>query len=120
VIARQDQDKVGARVLDDLKILKYGVSRTSIPFSAYRASADKDFVAIVAWRNSSKQVPDMRMQGFALILSQDIDPAKAGVQTVGEREIDQAIYTAKRNGGLSSALRQRMQALTLPTGENEC
>jgi hypothetical protein len=62
VIARQDQDKVGARVLDDWKILKYGIGRTPIPFSAHRTSADKDFVAIVPWRNSSGQGPDMRMQ----------------------------------------------------------
>jgi hypothetical protein len=79
VIARQDQDKVGARVLDDRKILKYGVCRTSIPFSAYRTSADKDVVAMVAWRNPSGQGSDMRMQRFTLILSQDIDWAKAGV-----------------------------------------
>jgi hypothetical protein len=52
VIARQNQDKVGTRVLDDRKILKYGIRRTPIPFSVYRTSADKDFVAIVAWRNS--------------------------------------------------------------------
>jgi hypothetical protein len=52
VIPRQDQDKIGARVLDDWKILKYGVSRASIPFPTDRTSADRDFVAIVAWRDS--------------------------------------------------------------------
>jgi len=119
MIARQDQDKVGARVLDDRKILKYGVGRTPIPFSAYRTSAHKGLVAILVSPDLQSQGPDMRVQGFALILSQDIDPAKAGVQTIGESEIDEAISTAKRNGRLGPVPRERMQALTLPTGQNE-
>ena len=53
------------------------------------------------------------------MLSEDIDPAETRVETVGERKVDQAISTAKRNNRLGSVSRQWIQALTLASGQNE-
>jgi hypothetical protein len=59
------------------------------------------------------------MQGFTLILGEDADAVQAGIETIGERKVDQAINTGKRNRRLGAVSREWIQALTTPAGQNE-
>ena len=55
-------------------------------------------------------VADILIQDKRLILGQNTDGINVGVDTVGEREIDDTIFSAKRTGRLGELLGQRIEA----------
>ena len=60
---------------------------------------------------------DVAVERERLVLRQDVDPAQVGVDAVGERDVDDAVLAAKRNGRLGAIARQRKQPLTCATGQ---
>ena len=60
----------------------------------------------------------MTVQGVRLVLSQDCNLEEPGIDEVGQHEVNQAVGTAKRDGGFGAVLRQREQALSLTAGED--
>jgi len=52
-------------------------------------------------------------------LRQDEDATNVGVQAVADRDVDQPVAAADRDGRLGSMLRQRKQARSLPAAEDD-
>jgi hypothetical protein len=62
---------------------------------------------------------DVTVERVALVLRQHDDPAEAGVDEVGEREVDQPVVAAERHRGLGAVERQRRKALSLAAGQHD-
>ena len=60
----------------------------------------------------------MAVQGVRLVLGQDCNLEEPGIDEVGQHEVNEAVGTAKWDGGLGAVLRQREQALSLTAGED--
>ena len=61
----------------------------------------------------------MLQQAVRLVLGDDTDAANAGIDAIGQREIDDAELAAERHGRLGAPVGQRFQAAAAPTGENQ-
>ena len=62
-------------------------------------------------------VADILIQFQRLVLSQDTDGVDAGVNAVGQGEVDDAILAAEGDGRLGGFLRQDVEAAALATGQ---
>ena len=65
-------------------------------------------------------VADVLVQLQGLILGQNAHGIDAGVDTVTQGEVDDAVLTAKGNGRLGGFLRQNLQSAALTTGQQHC
>ena len=61
---------------------------------------------------------DIQLQG--LILSQHAHGVHAGVDAVGEGEVDDAILTTEGDGRLGHVLGQRVETAALTAGQQHC
>jgi len=97
---------------DDVEVLEDGVRRSRIPLvfrDALRGGQDVE--ALVALR--PEEVPaalHVADQAVRLVLRGHPDAADAGVQRVGQREVDDAGLAAEGHGGLGAPVRQLHQA----------
>ncbi len=62
---------------------------------------------------------DAAVEAVGLVLGQHHDLAKAGVQQVAQREVEETVAAAERDGGLRAVRGERHQALSLTAGEND-
>ena len=60
----------------------------------------------------------MAVQGVGLVLSQHSNLQETGVDEVRQHEVNEAVGTTKRNGGLSAVFSQGEEALSLAAGED--
>ena len=60
------------------------------------------------------------MQRVRLVLRDDADAADAGVEAVGQREVDDAELAAEVDGRLRALVGERSEAGAAPAGENDC
>src|SRR5262249_15974658 len=58
-------------------------------------------------------------EGVGLILSEDVNPEKAGVDEIREDEVDQSVLPGERHRRLGPAAGERLEALPFPAGEDE-
>ena len=61
----------------------------------------------------------MAIEAVALVLGQDDDLEVAGVGEVGQREVDQPVAAAERDGRLGPVVGQREQPLALSPGQDD-
>jgi hypothetical protein len=59
------------------------------------------------------------VEAVRLVLREHDDLREAGVQQVREREVDQAVHPAERDGRLRTVLGERHEALPLAAGEDD-
>jgi hypothetical protein len=59
------------------------------------------------------------VQAVALVLGEHRDPEHPGVDEVRQREVDQPIQPAERDGRLGPVQGQRREALALTAGEHD-
>ena len=55
-----------------------------------------------------------------LVLRQDTDGVDAGIDTVGKRKINDAVFPAEGNGRLGGIFRQHHQTAALTAGKKHC
>ena len=61
---------------------------------------------------------DMAVERVRLVLNQDGDFPQSGVQAVAERKVDDAVFSAERDGGLGALFGERMQPFALSSGQH--
>ncbi|OIQ64849.1 hypothetical protein GALL_535990 [mine drainage metagenome] len=121
VVAGQNDDVFHAVTIDDVDVLRHRVSGPEIPFAFRDALARgqniKVFVAFGAEETpAALHVAD---QGMRLVLRGNRHLADAGVEGVGQCEVDDPRLAAKVNRGFGTAVGQLFQAASPPTGKNE-
>jgi glucokinase len=101
VVGTEDDDEVGALVVDEVQRLEDRVGRAGVPARA-QALLRRHRGHVVA--EQVRQPPrrrDVAVQAVALVLGEDGDPEDAGVDEVGQREVDQPVQAPERHGGLA-------------------
>src|SRR5699024_10525390 len=70
-------------------------------------------------RTHPPRLCDVLVQRMRLVLGQDDDTQVTGVDDVRQREVDQAVDTAERDGGLGPVEAQQHQPFPLTAREND-
>jgi hypothetical protein len=121
MIAGKDQDIIELPALDEKEVVVDGVGRTAIPAGAgpteIRLQNNHSAVSL-AIEIPGTAMSDMIVERMRTILSQDGNIEEAGIHTVTQRKVDDAILAGKRDGGLGALARENTQALALPPGED--
>ena len=97
VVAGQHDDVFRPDRADDVEVLEHGVRRAAVPVGAFHALLRRpqvdEFVEFAAQETpAALQVAQQRVR---LVLRDDRDAADAGVQAVGQREVDDPVLAAE-------------------------
>ncbi len=120
VVAGEQDDVLRGVALDDVDVLIHGVGRAGIPGGFADALAGgQDVEALVALGPeevpAALQVADQRVR---LVLRGHADAADAGVQGIGQGEVDDAALAAEIYGGLGAGIRHLVQARAAAAGQD--
>ena len=118
VVGAEDDDVVGALVIDEVERLQNGVSGAVVPAlaAALLGGHGRDVL-----RDGARKVPglgDVAVERVGFVLSQHRDLVETGVDQVGQNEVDEAVGTTKGHGWLGAVFGQGEQALSFPAGED--
>jgi hypothetical protein len=116
MVASQHQHVLGVMLAHIVQVLEHAIGRAAIPVLAHlllcRHHVDEFAELAAQVAPAALHVLDQRL---ALVLRHQADLADAGIDAVGEHEIDDAELAAKRRGGLAAILGQTTQALAAAT-----
>src|SRR4051812_2724246 len=121
VVARENQhDFIPIRRYKG-KVLVDGVGCARVPVRIPTATLEglkQTHTAVTTVEVPGTTDADVVVQGMRAILSKYGDVVETGVNAVAEREIDDSILAAERNGGLGPLPGQNRKALPLATGQD--
>ena len=114
VVAGEDHDVSRTLVLEDVHVAQHGVRGAAVPLG-HPAAGDVRLEQLDATA-IAVQVPgpaeaDVIVQRARVVLGQDHDVVDVRVHAVREREVDDPVLAAERDGRLGSLLGQDRQAL---------
>ena len=120
MVAGQDDDVVRAVALDDVDVLVHRIGGAGVPLVLRDALAGgQDVEALVAF--DAEEVPaalQMADQAVRLVLRRDADAADAGVQRIGQCEIDDARLAAEIHRRLGTPVGQFHQPAAAPARQH--
>ncbi len=119
VVARKHEDGLRVFLLDGVDILEHRVGRALVPVVADPALGGQgdDEVAALGVEDVPA-VEDVALEGQGLVLGQKGDPAQAGVEGVGQAEIDDPIGAEKGHGRLGPIAGQGIEPLPFAPAED--
>ncbi len=104
VVAAENDDVVRAVALDDVDVLVHGIGGAGVPFGfRHTLRGGQDVEALVAL--DAEEVPaalEVTDQAVRLVLRRHADAANAGIQRVGQGEVDDARLAAEVHRGLGA------------------
>ena len=120
VIAREQHDELRRVARDDIDVLvnRIGGARVPLRFrdALTRRQNIETLVALGAKEvPAALQVPDQAMR---FVLCGDGDPADARVQRIRKREVDDARFTAEKDGRLRAFVGEFHKSRAAPTGQD--
>ena len=120
MVAGQDDHVFGPVGLDDVDVLVDRVGGALVPLGLGDALARRqDVEALVAL--GAEEVPaalQVADQAVRLVLGGDADPADAGVERVGQREVDDPRLAAEIDRGLGAPVGQLVEARAAAAGQH--
>ena len=120
MIAGENEDVACLGLLDGVDVLIDGVGGALVPVFVDALLRREDFDIFV--ERSAEETPaggDVTVEAVGLVLREDEDTAEAGVDAVGEGEVDDAIEAAEGDGWLGAVASERLQTGALAAGENQ-
>ena len=119
MVARENENIFGVISFDEIDVLVNGVRRSFIPFgSLYLLIRGKNmYSAVGSVKIPRLTVADIVVKLQRLILSQNADGINAGINAVGKRKIDDAVFAAVGHGRLCDFFRQNAEAAALTAGK---
>jgi hypothetical protein len=121
VIARQDQQVVALALFNRVDVLVDGVGRSLIPVFVQPLLRRQDIDKFVEF--STEEAPakiHVTVETDRLVLRQDQYLSQATIDAVRKCEVDDPVGTAKRDGRLRSIARERFQARSFSSCQNQC
>ncbi len=119
VVAAEHADVLGLLVEDQVEILVDGIRRPPEPVRSAAHLGRHGVHELADVEAEAPRADDVLDERVRLELRQDLDLREAGVDAVVEREIDDAVAAAKRDGGFRAVPCERKQTLAHPTGEDD-
>ena len=115
MVARENEHIIRVIALDKADVLIDGVRRALVPFGVLALGVGRQHLHAAVRRVEAPRlaVSDIFVQLQRLILRQNADGINLGVDTVGQREINDPVFAAEGNRGLCRVLRQNHQAASL-------
>ncbi len=122
VVAGEDHDRVGRVVLDHVDVAEDGVGRAAVPLgdpAAGDVRLEHLDAAVVAVEVPRPAEADVVVERAGVVLGEDDDVVDVRVHAVREREVDDPVLAAERDGRLGPDRREDRQALTFATGQDD-
>ena len=112
LVAGEDDDILRVIAVDEGHVLVNGVRRTLIPVRAGGLLVGRQHMdaAVQAVKVPRLAVADILVEDERLVLGQNTDRVNVRIDTVGQREINDAVLAAKRHRRFGQLLGQRIQA----------
>ena len=106
---------------DGVDVLIDGVGGAGVPVFADALHWGEDFkeLAELVGDDRTPAFADVTVEGERLVLGEDVDVTKVGVDAVGKGDVDDAVLTGKGDGGLGSITSQWKKPLTGTTGQQD-
>src|SRR6185369_7478736 len=119
MIAGKNQQRVDAPVSDVRQHLSHGVSSSLKPLRALgRLLGCDDLDEAVRELREAIGLRDVTIERCGVVLRQDERAQDVGVDAVRERDVDETILTAERNGWFGTLLRKRKKSIAGAAAEN--
>ncbi len=122
VVAREDQDVLRIVLVDKADVLIDGVCSALIPLRALSALVRRQSIdaAVQTVEIPCLTVCQIYIEDMRLILCQDTDGINTGVDTVGQRKVDNTVFAAKRHRRLCYVLGEYIQSAATAAGQQHC
>ena len=119
VVAGEDDDVLRLLRADGVDVLVDGVGGALVPGlgDALHGGKDLDELAEFLGDDGAPALADMAVEREGLVLGEDVDVAKLGVDAVGEGEVDNAVLAGEGYGGLGAVAGKGEKTLASSTGE---
>ena len=119
MVAGKNQDVIRIIALNKGDVLVDGVGRSLVPLGFFAPGIGRKNLnaAVGTVQMPGLTVSDILVKLQRLILGQNSHRINAGVDAVGQREINDAVLTAKRNCRFRGVFRQHHQTAALATGQ---
>src|SRR5271156_71512 len=120
VVTGEDDHVLRLLRADGVDVLVDGVGRPHVPVFADSLHGGQDFDELANF--TAKNVPafaNLAIQRERLVLGEDKDAAQAGVDAVGERNIDDAVDAAEGYGWFGAVAGERIEALAGASSEQD-
>ena len=121
VVARQDDEELRPRGLEDVEILVHRVARAAIPGRLVKPLLRRQQIEKLVHLRAQKRPAHLQVaqQAVRLVLGQDADPADVRIEAVRQREIDDAELAAEEHGGLGAPVGQLFQPAAAAAGQDQ-
>jgi len=119
VVAGQDEHILGLFTVQEKEILVHRVGGAPVPlFADALLRRDRCDVFAQFGVQDIPSDPNVPVERMGLVLNQHRDAAQAGIQTIAEGEVDDAIFPAERDGRLGPMFRQGFEPFSLSSGKH--
>ena len=119
VVGAEHHDDVGARVVDQVHRLVDRVGAAEVPLRSAPLLCRHRRDVVAEQRRHPPGDRDVPVQRVRLVLRQHGAPQVAGVDEVRQREVDEPVAAAERDGRLRPVERERHQPLALAAREHD-
>ena len=122
LVAGQDDDVLGIITINEGNVLIDSVGCALVPVRARSLLIRRQNMdaAMQTVQVPGLAIADVLVQDEGLILGKDTDGINVGVNAVGQREIDDTIFTAERYCRFGELLGQRVQTRALTACQDHC
>jgi hypothetical protein len=116
VVAGKDQNMFTGLAPEGIEVLVDGVGGSLVPMFSYPPHGRQNLQEIAQFiREDTPTLAQVPVKGEGLVLGDDENPAKIGVDAVRESDVYNPIHPAKRDSGLGTVPGERVKALALST-----
>jgi len=121
VIARQDEHRFGPALAQIIQVLEHRVGRAAVPVlvAAALIGLEQAHAPAAAVEIPRPADADVVVERAGQVLRQDADVVDAGVDAVGQGEVNDAKAAGERHGRLGALLREHAQAGAGAAGQDE-
>ena len=111
VVAGEDDHVLGLLAADGVDVLidRVGGAHVPVGAGALHGRQQLEELAEFLGDNAGPSFADMPVERERLVLGEDEDPAQAGVDAVGERDVDDPVVPAEGHGRLGAVAGQRKE-----------
>ena len=120
VVRTGDDHVVGPLVVEQVEGLVDRVGAPQEPVLAHALLGRHRRDVVAQHVGHAPRLGDVAVQRVGLVLSEHHDLEEAGVDHVGQREVDQPVDATEGDGGLCAVDGQGHETLALATGEDDC
>ncbi len=121
VVSGEDEHEVRVLLLEGIEVLIDGIRCSTVPVFADSLLGRDDVDVLVQF--GMEHVPshlDVMGERLRLVLRQDMDPAYAGVEAVGESEIDDSIDASEGDGRLRPHIGEGTKPFPFAARHDQC